>query len=653
MTREEAQGYIREHATEYLTPDKSGKGYICPICGSGSGRNGTGITENPKSKGHFTCWRGCFENASIFDLIKLKENLTDFNETFRRACEIFGVSAENDSFLPYRQPKNKVVAPASAGNSAIDFREFYKEACRHIEDTEYHRGISLETLRSYWVGYIPEWRHPNAPNAPMSPRLIIPTNWEGYLARDTRPNLTAEEKRFCKQRAGRGGIWNVKAISESQQAVYVVEGEIDALSIIDVGGEAIALCSVSNAKRLIEVSAQRKPRLGFILALDNDDAGRKASVVISEGLTESEIPFCVHELPSGYKDANEFLLADRPKFTDWVNQGYSAFRSELKESDMQAREEFESESAFSDLGNFLQSLKRSREGKAIPTGFSQLDRLLDGGLYPGLYFWGAVSSLGKTSLMLQIADQVAKDGRSVLFFSLEMSKNELIAKSLSRLTRQFCGEDTRLAKTTRGILRADFNPAEQKIFADAVREYSSYASNIFISEGLGDVGVSEVKEKLDRFMRFSEGVPPVIVLDYVQVLAPADIRATDKQNTDKAVLELKRLSRDYQVPVIGISSFNRENYAEPVSMSAFKESGAIEYSSDVLIGLQYSGWDYQPNEKESEHKRRIRERLDTISLIASQGMPIDIECKILKHRNGSKGRINFKFHSMFNLFEEA
>ena len=645
MTREEAQDYIREHAIEYFTRDKSGKGYICPICGSGSGRKGTGITENPKSKGHFTCWAGCFDNADIFEIIGRKENLTGFNEVFNRACEIFGVSPD--------MWKQKKSASTPAGNVRVNFSEFYNEARKHLEETEYHRGISLETLRAYGVGYIPEWRHPKSPNAPATPRLIIPNSSEGYLARDTRSDIPDSQKQYVKQRAGCVGIWNVKSIMESEQPIFVLEGEFDALSVIDVGGMAVALCSANNANKFLEFVAQRKPRLGFILSLDNDTAGQKAKEIISAGLTEMDIPFCIHELPTEYKDTNEFLIANRTEFEKWCERGFSAFKEILRESEALAREEFENESAYSDLGHFLQTLKNSREGKSVPTGFSQLDRLFDGGLYPGLYFIGALSSLGKTSLCVQITDNIAKIGRGVLFFSLEMSRNELIAKSLSRLTRQLCGDNMRLAKTTRGILRADFNPSEQEIFTRAVEEYSKFASNIFITEGVGDVGVTEIKKKLDRFLHFNKGIPPVIVVDYAQILAPTDMRATDKQNTDKNVLELKRISRDYQIPVLAISSFNRENYLEPVSMSAFKESGSLEYSSDVLLGLQYSDWDYHDKEKESEHKKRVRERLDVIAVMAKQGMPIDIECKILKNRNGVKDKIKFKFHPMFNLFEEA
>ena len=66
------------------------------------------------------------------------------------------------------------------------------------------------------------------------------------------------------------------------------------------------------------------------------------------------------------------------------------------------------------------------------TGFSVLDKHLGGGLHPWLYVLGAIPALGKTSLALQIADQIATTGQDVCFFSLEMSHRELIAKSLSR-----------------------------------------------------------------------------------------------------------------------------------------------------------------------------------------------------------------------------
>ena len=66
-------------------------------------------------------------------------------------------------------------------------------------------------------------------------------------------------------------------------------------------------------------------------------------------------------------------------------------------------------------------------------------------------------------------------------------------------------------------------------------------------------------------------------------------RATDKQIVDHNVTELKQLSRDFDIPIFAVSSLNRQNYSERINMAAYKESGAIEYGSDVLIGLQLTG----------------------------------------------------------------
>jgi replicative DNA helicase len=133
------------------------------------------------------------------------------------------------------------------------------------------------------------------------------------------------------------------------------------------------------------------------------------------------------------------------------------------------------------------------------------------------------------------------------------------------------------------------------------------------------------------------GKAPVVLVDYLQILAPHNEKATDKQNTDKAVLELKRISRDYKIPIIAISSFNRENYRMEVTMQAFKESGAIEYSSDVLLGLQLYGVGSTGFNVDEERKKNPRE----------------VELKILKNRNGKVGgEILFEYYPQFNYFIE-
>ena len=673
MDREQAKQYIQERAKDYLQQDHSRKGYICPICGSGSGKNGTGITT--KDGIHFTCWAGCFTNADIIDIIGLENGQTDYNSKLQTAAAEFGITIESgchrstpqEDFAPVaaeyqKQAKNERYTQDSIHNSAYtttqqeeaepDYTDFFLQANKDIERTSYHRGLTLETLNRFKLGYVESWTHPKAPQAPPSPRLIIPTSKHSYLARDTRAELTDEQRKYSKSKVGKVRIFNSRALREAQKPVFIVEGELDALSIIDVGGEAVALGSTANKRALLTMLESQKPSQPLIIAMDNDEAGSKANRELTEGLERLNIPFYRLDIAQPYKDANEALNADRAAFTAAVEQAEN-IEAETLEAE---REQLKREAVLYSLQSFIKDIEESKRAAFIPTGFSNLDNLLDGGLYAGLYVVGAISSLGKTTFCLQIADQIAQGGQDVLIFSLEMARNELIAKSVSRLTLIEDMErngSTAHAKTTRGILTgtryADYTQTERELIQYAISAYGKYAKNIYITEGIGNVGVDEIRDKVQKHIKLT-GKAPVVVIDYLQIIAPADMRATDKQNTDKAVLELKRLSRDYGIPVIGISSFNRDNYTAPVNLASFKESGAIEYSSDVLLGLQYEGMDYQEGEAEKAREKRIRELMKQTIADGKSGQPQKIQVKILKNRNGSKGDALLDFYPMFNYF---
>lgn len=670
MNREEARQYIIERGKEHLTPDKTRKGFICPICGSGSGRNGTGITT--KDGVHYTCWAGCFTNADIIDIIGLQTGQTDYNSKLQAAAAEFNISIESchrsspqEDFAPVaayqKQTESRRYTQDSIHNTAYtttqeeaepDYTSFFLQANKAIGETAYHRGLTLETINRFKLGYVAEWKHPKAPKAPASPRLIIPTSKHSYLARDTRAELAPEQAKYAKSKVGKVRIFNSRALYEAQKPVFVVEGELDALSIIDVGGEAVALGSTANKRALLTMLESQKPAQPLIIAMDNDESGSKANRELAEGLERLKIPFYRIDIAQPYKDANEALNADRDAFRA-VIEGAENIEAETLEAE---REALKREAVAYTLQNFLKGIEESKRAAFIPTGFSPLDNLLDGGLYAGLYIIGAISSLGKTTFCLNVADNIAQAGHDVLIFSLEMARNELIAKSVSRITLIKDLEEngsTAHAKTTRGILTgtryADYSQTERELIQRSIASYAEYAKNIYITEGIGNVGVEEIREKVQKHIKLT-GKAPVVLIDYLQIIAPADLRATDKQNTDKAVLELKRLSRDYSIPIIGISSFNRDNYTAPVNMASFKESGAIEYSSDCLIGLQYDGMDYQEGEADKAREKRIRELMRQAVEDGKAGKPQRIQVKVLKHRNGSKGDAYLDFYPMFNYF---
>ena len=297
----------------------------------------------------------------------------------------------------------------------------------------------------------------------------------------------------------------------------------------------------------------------------------------------------------------------------------------------------------------------------IPTGFERLDKQLDGGLYEGLYFMGAISSLGKTTMMLQIADHIARQGQDVLIFSLEMSRHEIIAKTLSRLSYEIdkdSGSSGNNAKTVRDFTNYKrweyFSSDEMDLLRDSFREYEKFAGNLYIHEGLGDINHAYIRATVEQYTEANpDKRAPVVMVDYLQILAPDDVRASERQSLDKNVLELKRIARDYKIPVFAISSFNRENYGKGVSMLSFKESGAIEYSSDVLLGLQFSIQEQydQDNKGVSENSKDYK-KIDVDK--EKDDLPRKVQLVILKNRNGrTGGRINFDFDPRYNHFQEG
>lgn len=638
MNWEEAKKTILDKSTTYLQRDKSGKGYICPICGSGSGKHGTGITTRDGI--HYTCWRGCYTNQNIIDIIGLKYGLSEWREKVKKAAEEVGV-AILETFSSTRQERK-------AGETQTDYTEFYAECFKHRRESKYlqERGISEEVQERYNIGYCEGWQSPTAlrkgSNPPESPRIIIPTSANSYVAVDTRPRntLTEAERAFVKMKEGEVHLFNIEALQSTAEGIFVVEGEIDALSLIEIGYTAIGLGSTSNYKKLLEEVKKNKPALPLLIAMDNDEAGKKTSTTLKEELQKLNVECYEVDINGDKKDANEFLMTSREGLKGKAKEALQQISQLQRQAVQNYIDQFSTKKY---LSEFVNGLGESAKTRSISTGFEKLDEELDGGLYEGLYIVGAISSLGKTTFCLQMADEIAKAGQDVLIFSLEMARNELIAKSLSRLTAQVVNEkklSQRLAKSTRAITTAKFyenyDMADLEVIDAAITKYEKYAERLFISEGIGEIGVKEVRERVEEHIHIT-GQVPVVLVDYLQILAPNDPRSTDKQNIDKAVLELKRLSRDYKMTVLGISSFNRENYKMEVSMQAFKESGAIEYSSDVLIGMQLSGVGSSGFNADEAMKKNPRE----------------VELRILKNRNGKTGgKFQLEYYPQFNYFAE-
>ena len=638
---------IREHLADELIPDKHQKGkYQCPLCGSGSGRSASsdGAFSIERDGVHGKCF-SCGFYGDIFDLEAAKTGLP-LPEATRAVVARYEFPASIGSVKPAAAASPADASPADPPPASADFSAALRLCADRLPGSPGEkylagRGFTQKTMKEFMLGYNPE---KNEITIPYSRKC------DYYCTRRIDP---AAQVKHWKPAGVDSVLFNAQALRQSRPC-FVVESPLCAISIMQEGGVAVAISGASNLGLLLKELAEAKERPLLILALDNDPVGKEQQAKLAAKLTEKGISFVEFDIVGECKDPNEALQKDPALFHGCISAAYEmaeAMAADLKEKALAAYQETSTAGTFD---SFIDYLRRNAGRRPVPTGFPSLDEILNGGLVPGLYIMGAVSSLGKTALMVNIADNIAASGTDVLYFSLEMSRYELMARSISRISFIQAGgkkESAENAFSTFGVLFGAKHIEEPaSLLPDAMRRYrETIGPHIWYTEGVGSITVEQIKETVQNHIA-KTGRKPVVFVDYLQIISAPDPRATDKHNTDVIVTTLKQLSRDEDIPVFCISSLNRMNYNEPVNMAAFKESGAIEYGSDVLIGLQLFGIGYKIGEKEQARKARIQDLVTK----AEKDDQISIQVRVLKNRNGRRGDSGeMKFTKKFNYFYEV
>lgn len=647
---------LLKDVVERTTEKSKGNMYICPFCSSGTGKNKTGAFGIYDNGVKWKC-QACQRQGDVFDYVGELEHLQTLPEQIAKVEDLLNLA-------PNQEIRS---TPKSVDEIEItSFVDFYNTCQKKLKlGGDYHRkrGLSDSIAEKYGLGYEPSWKHPKAQNVEPSPRLIIPITEYSYIARDTRENIPKEAEPYKKSKAkGKPTvIWtfNYKVLDHLEKPLFIVEGEIDALSIIEVGGEAVGLGSISNVNGFLSLLEGKKIEQPFVIALDNEEGEnvKKATQTLEAGLDQLGIKHTRAEGYGTYKDANEMLVADRDGLTKMVKDNEVRAIAEAEITEIAKAENYLKEnSALYDLRDFINGVEESVNTPPTPTGFKHLDEILDGGLYEGLYFIGGISSLGKTTFALQVADQIARiENKDVMIITLEMDKKELIAKSVSRETYLYTKEaekPPKLAKTNRGITNKarykDYGTEDLFVIENAYARYGDYAEHIYFKVGVGDITTEQIRTWIKEHQE-ARGTTPILVIDYLQIMAPPRERMTDKQAVDNNVMELKRISRDFKTPVLAVSSVNRSNYLTPIDFEAFKESGAIEFSADVVIGLQLACLDGELFYSD----KKVKEKRESIAR-AKKENPRKIQAVILKNRNGQTGdAIEYKYYPRFNFLEEC
>lgn len=577
---------IKSLADEWM--DGKGSMHNCPACGSGAGPHRTPALRVYPETRSWKCF-SCGEAGDVFDLAGWVFSTDDKREQLRIVCEAAGIVEDADGAAEARpKPRPKPSSPsernevptkpgrpdeaAALAEGAVLIERAAaaigeKRPASYLAD----RGFTVDEARTFGWGYDEKNDAIVLPYGPDAP---------GYYT------LRYLEPKNGRKYGKPPGIPEPRCLSdlEGARVAFVVEGLFDAFAVRACGFRAVALNGCGNAKACSRAIAERGFDGCIVAMLDDDDAGNKAAETVVSALSAAGIA------------ATKFSGALDHDPAETMRRDRAAFAAALAEETAAA----EAKVATMAEAAYLESLKRLRAidpfetmlgiynladaEEPVPTGIDGLDDALDGGLHRGVAVLGAISSLGKTTLTVQMADHIAASGRPVLFVTIEQSAQELVSKSLSRLMRfrGIVAPDAFL----RSAARASWGEDEQNEFFAACEDYGKATyGRLALMECSSRPSVADI-EALAKAIRDHHGIAPIVFIDYLQLLAPTNDRDTEKQAIDKNITALRQMARMLRTAVFAISSLNRSSYGGAVSLDGFKESGGIEYGADVLLGMQ-------------------------------------------------------------------
>lgn len=616
-----SNGYSREYVkervraeipcTDYLTKAKRGQ-YCCPFCDSGTrgGADSDGALKYYPETNTWHCF-ACDKSGDNIDLEQQQSGL-DYNGALSLMADRIGLTIAE--YAPTAAPNgteraqgaSRAETPAAAPSpqetpTTADYTKYYKACMERLADPAaqaylQQRGISPETAAAYWIGFDPQADPASAPGAMGSeykphpaPRLIIPTSPAHYIGRRTDGGETHKK---LNAKGSNPAIFNSRSIyTEGAQAVFVTEGALDALSVIEAGAAAIALNSTSNADLLLDMLKRRRTDATLILCLDNDKSGKAAAETLQQGLRKLNISFISADICGGYKDPNEALTGNRAAFVQAIEDAQEAAKEKLREIRAAAEREEQERQKRTGAGMvdaFLETI-RTRKYEPIPTGITDIDRALGGGfMRQWLVLLGAAPGAGKTALAQWIFEGMAKRGQSVLFLNLEMSREQILARSIARIAAQN-GDKVKPTEILQGY---QWTIEQEDAILTAAEAYKRDIAPRMVYNPDG------VTADLDGILAYLEteteraqaaGNPaPLVVLDYLQIVTGKE-REDDAAIIKRAVRGLKDYAIRNNTTVFVIIAHNRAaNSSGNVTMESGRDTSALEYSADLQLGLAFT-----------------------------------------------------------------
>ena len=671
MTRQEIREQInRRPITDFVAlehPRNAGRGfYVCPVCGSGTGKNKTAGFKLYPDTNRVICFAGnCFteKGEDTLGALKIIWNC-DEAEAMRRA----GYSANNIEHKEHIEHKEQ-----QENKPQADYTSFYFQAQKAlIESPEAlaylrSRGISDESIVKFELGYCAAWKHSKAgANVPATKRIIIPRTAATYTARRIDAPQNDFEAQYAKQVEGRQkDLFNLKAL-DGAETPWIVEGELDAISLLQAGAQAvIGIGTITNAGRILE-EAKKHPEAVYIIALDNDKPGSEAQAKLARDMEAAGLvglTVKTNGLYLGEKDGNAAFVKDRERLGQLITEIEEKAQQIKNERDEERRAELDKRTGAGMLDSFLQEVK-TRDFEPIPTGIIDIDRATAGGFTRRtLVLLSGAPGLGKTCLAQAIAENIAGTGRDCLFLNLEMDRNQLLARSVARIAWTEYRADISPLDVLRGY---SWTEAQAASITKAAAKYRAEIAPrmIYNPDELTNAldSILQVMEAETMRIKAAGRAEPLVIIDYLNLIDAGE--RDPVEGLKKVIFCLKDFAKRNNTVVLAITATNRaSNKSGTVEMESGRDSSAVEYSGDLMLGLSYTAIEdrrkYKPDDggKEIEYTIDDLRRLRREAYDRGENPPPEcneISLKVLKNRFGEpERRAKLHFDGRHNLYTMA
>lgn len=595
----------------------------CPVC---NGRDHFTVYPSTNS---YSSYSDCCKGGSIYKYLIEVEGMEE-DQAHNKLKRLADVPTKNDK---YEQPEDLQAQIKKASTATVETKqknltdyitnlhdESNRKYPKEVGKFFYSRGLTATEIVKYQLSIFKDID---------GLRAMFPVWSKGEVVYYITRAVESQEIKYKNAKGIASHFFNMDYLDEPQETpVIITEGIIDALSLEQSGYKAISINSVNNVTKLSEI-IRTKPNAQdtiFLTAFDNDDAGRSAT---------AKLPYKQIQIPPQYNDVNEWHIDSNRNAQENV-QGFIDIIVSI-DSQLQTAGQPDVVSDYLEAA-FFADIEKMEPYRHKKTGFANLDKEMNG-LYPGLYVVGGISSVGKTTFVHQLGDQLAEQGDHVLFFSLEQSKMEMVSKSLARTTAKVNLNSAVSSVAIRG-------GHQSQAIRDAVISYQQTGKRVNVIEGNFNTNVQTIRNYVSQYAKNND-TSPIVIVDYLQIMPGLSDSVNDKQRVDVNVTELKRMSRDLSLSVFVISSLNRGNYLAPIDFESFKESGGIEYTADVVWGLQLEAI----NESIFDSAQKIKEKRERLKEAKVEN-PRQIELVCLKNRNGKPSfSCSFTYWARHDFYE--